>query len=171
MSHNPSRNPFRRTALGLDDQEAVDEYKARSIWGKWWSLSEETRRRYCNDDERRWIRRYGAKLDEIACLISALRTERKKHFLEVCEGRADPSNERERLWLRVQIICRFPEVAERSARADLAEHRNAALEAEILQLRRDLRDSESCVMEILEEPRMNGGHFDTRRRRSVCNVA
>ncbi len=71
----------------------------------------------------------------------------------------------------MQIICRFPEVAERSARADLAEHRNAALEAEILQLRRDLRDSEGFAMEILEELRMHGGDFDTRRRRSICNVA
>ena len=41
------------------------------------------------------------------------RTDRERHFLEVCEGRDDPTTERERLWLRVPIICRFPEVAER----------------------------------------------------------
>ncbi len=103
-------------------------------------------------------------------MITAPKTERQRHFLEVSEGRAEPQDERERLWLRVQIICRFPAVAERSARADLAEHRNAALEAEILQLRRDLRDAEGYAMEILEELRMHGGDFDTRRKRSICKV-
>ena len=58
----------------------------------------------------------------------------------------EPQDERERLWLRVQIICPYPAVAERS---DIAEHRNAALEAEILQLRRDLRDAEGYATEIL----------------------
>ena len=46
MGNDPTRNPFRRQQLALDDQQAVDAYKAASIWGAWWQLDESTRRLY-----------------------------------------------------------------------------------------------------------------------------
>ena len=68
MGHNPTKNPFRRARLGLDvgAQQAVGEYKARSVWGAWWQLDEKVRRRYFTKDQRDFITRYGARLDEIA---------------------------------------------------------------------------------------------------------
>jgi uncharacterized protein YifE (UPF0438 family) len=168
MGHNPSR--YAITKMPTDAQRAVDEYKARSIWGLWWALGEETRQRFFNDDERKWIRTHGAKLDEIACLVRVPSGDKEGHFLQVCLGHAPPRNERERLWLRAQLVCRHHLIADRAARADLAEHRAAAGAAENAQLRRDLREAESVAMECIEEVRMLTGRNWTPPKRSWCNV-
>ena len=108
MSNNPTRNPFRRARLGLDDQQAVDEYKARSVWSAWWALDETLRRRYFTRDERAFITRYGARLDELASYRDGPRNEKEEHFLRVCGGEEEPESPRERLWLLVQARVPLP---------------------------------------------------------------
>ena len=128
MGHNPSR--YKLKALSVDAQHAVDEYKARSVWSTWWALDEKLRRRYFTSDERAFVTRYGARLDEIACHRDDPRTEKEQHFLRVCVGDEEPTSPRERLWLLVQLVCRFQRAVDRAARADLAEHDAFALRAE-----------------------------------------
>ena len=130
MGMNPSRNAFKRARLGLDAQQAVDEYKARSVWGAWWKLDEKVRRRYFTQDERDFITRYGARLDEIACFRTNPSNDDEAHFLRVCVGEDEPRTPRERLWLVVHLVCRYERSANRAARADLAEHDASALRAE-----------------------------------------
>lgn len=130
MGNNPSRNPFKRARLGLDAQQAVDEYKARSVWVAWWALDEAVRRRYFTKDERAFITRYGSRLDELATHRDGPKNEKEQHFVRVCMGDTEASTDRERLWLFVQLVCRFDSAASRSARADLAEHDAFALRAE-----------------------------------------
>ncbi len=130
MGHNPTKNPFRAARLGLDVQGAVDEYKARSVWGMWWKLDERVRRRYFTKDECDFVTRYGARLDEIAWHCVEPRTAAEKHFLSVCVGTEKLRSDRERLRLRVQKVCRCERSTGRAAQADLAEHDSAASRAE-----------------------------------------
>ncbi len=67
MGHGQSTDPFKQARLGPDDQMAVDGYKAASISGAWWPLEESTRRRCFTADEREFMRRCGAQLDELSC--------------------------------------------------------------------------------------------------------
>lgn len=132
MGRNPTRNPFRRTRLGLEagTQHAVDEYKARSVCSACWQLDENVRKRYFTKDERGFITRYGARLDELACFRTNPSNEREAHFLRVCVGQEDPRTDRERLWLIVHLVCRYERAVERAARTDLAELDAIALRAE-----------------------------------------
>ena len=127
MGHNPSRYTLKR--LSADTQHAVDEYKSRSVWSAWWSLDEKLRRRYFTRDERAFVTRYGARLDELACFRANPSNDKEAHFLAVCSGE-EPTSPRERLWLLVQLVCRFQRAVDRAARADLAEQDAFALRAE-----------------------------------------
>lgn len=168
MGNNPSRNPFRRERLGLTDQQAVDAYKADSVWGSWWTLAEATRRRYFTADERKFIRRYGAKLDEIACMRANPVNDDELHFLQVCQRQAEPRTARERLWLYVQLVCRYERSLQRAARTDLVEYENDALRIENRALRADMTALEREYMEILSELKMHRG--EEVLKRPVCNV-
>lgn len=55
MGHNPSRYATKR--LELQSLLQVDEYKARSVWGRWWQLNADFKARFFSQDEIRWIRR------------------------------------------------------------------------------------------------------------------
>jgi hypothetical protein len=85
MGHNESRNTFKRTRLGLDltAQQAVDEYKARSVWAAWWSLDEKVRRRHftrvCDARRRRQSLWYASPATDSRHLIAA--ALRKRHLL------------------------------------------------------------------------------------------
>ncbi len=127
MGHNPSRYTLKR--LSADTQHAVDEYKSRSVWATWWSLDEKLRRRYFTRDERAFITRYEARLDELACHRTDPGNDKEAHFLAVCSGE-EPTSPRERLWLLVQLVCRYQRAVDRAARADLAEQDAFALRAE-----------------------------------------
>jgi hypothetical protein len=109
---NPSTNRFKQARLSVDAQHTVDEYKARSVWSAWWSLDENRRRRYFTREERAFITRYGARLDEIAC------------------HRAFPKNETS----ASGCLCSSSVASSGSWSAlhgaDLAEHDSAALRAE-----------------------------------------
>lgn len=45
-------------------------------------------------------------------------------------GEAEPTSPRARLWLLVQVVCRYQRAVDRAARADLAEHDAFVLAAE-----------------------------------------
>lgn len=94
------------------------------------ALDESVRRRYFTKEEQAFITRYGSRLDELATHRDLPKTEKEKHFVSVCINQAGPTSPRERLWLVVQLVCRFQRVAARSVRADLAEHDAFALRAE-----------------------------------------
>lgn len=168
MGHNPSRYTIK--AIEADTQRAVDEYKSRSMWGRWWSLSADAKSRYFTKDERAWINRYGARLDEIACMAVEPRNDRERQFLAVCLRHELPQTERQRLWLRAQMVCRYEDSLERAARTDLAEHRNAAMRGELQQLRIDLRAAEHEAMQIVTELRMLRGDDGPEVRRADANA-
>ena len=166
MGHNPSTNRFRQGRLGVDAQAAVDEYKARSVWGAWWSLDEKTRRRYFTREERAFVTRYGARLDEIASHRVEPRTERERHFLRVCIGADEPDSPRERLWLLVQLVCRFERVDGRAAKADLAEHDAFALRAENTAVKAKLDRMERYAYGLDRQVQ----RLEAELGRAVCNV-
>lgn len=163
---NPSRNPFKRARLGLDAQQAVDEYKARSVWAAWWALDESVRRRYFSKDERAFITRYGSRLDELATHREVPTNEKEQHFVRVCMGDAEPSTPRERMWLLVQIVCRFEAAATRSARADLAEHDAFALRAENTKLKARTDHFEAYIAQLGREL----AAATEPKSASICNV-
>ena len=165
VGNNPTRNPFRRARLGLDDQQAVDEYKARSVWPAWWALDEALRRRYFTRDERAFITRYGGRLDELASYRDGPRNEKEEHFLRVCGGEAEPDSPRERLWLLVQLVCRFQRAVDRAARADLAEHDAFALRAENAALKAKIDHLERYALRLQRERGAAAAENP-----SVCNV-
>ena len=68
--------------------------------------------------------------------------ERERQFLSVCMGQQSPTSDRERVWLRAQMVCRYEGSVERASRCSRAEESAAALAAECAQLRRDLRECE-----------------------------
>ena len=141
MGHNPSRRTLKAAATST--QYEVDQYKARSIWGAWRGQKQEVRDRYFNADEIAWITRYGSRLDQIACMAVEPRNERERRFLGVCLRHHGPINDRERLWLRAQMVVRFEGALARSARCDRAEELAAALTARCKQLATDLSDAEA----------------------------
>ena len=149
MVRNPSRSTLKATAAST--QQDVDAYKARSMWGAWRGLKHEVRDRYFNADEIAWITRYGSRLDQIACMVAVPRNEREKHFLGVCSRHYGPINDRERLWLRAQMVVRFEGALERSARCDQAEELAAGLAARCQQLAADLKDAEEVGAEFLPQ--------------------
>lgn len=170
MGNNPSRNPFRRARLGLDRPTAeVDAYKARSVWGAWWDLPDETRARYFSGAEVRFVQRYGSRLDKIASMVEAPTTAAELHFYEVCVGNATSRNDTERLWLRVQLVCRYERSIALAARAEALEYELGPLQKENMALRRDLRDAELLAMEAIRELKMHTGEAQ-RPRPSICNV-
>ena len=164
---NPSRNLFKQARLGIVDQRAVDAYKAASVWAIWWDLSEATRRRYFTTEERKFIRRYGAKLDEIASMRTEPANDDERHFLQVCMGHEEPRHANERLWLYVRMVCRYEGALERATRADLTEFENNAPRIEIRTLKADRIAREREYMEFLSELRMERGK-DIER--SIGNV-
>ena len=164
MGHNPSR--YKLKALSVDAQHAVDEYKARSVWSAWWSLDEKLRRRYFTKEERAFITRYGARLDELACLRDNPRTEKEVHFVKVCIGDEEPDSPRERLWLLVQLVCRYQRSVDRAARADLAEHDAFALRAENNALKAKIDHFERHVVTLTRELKA----AMAERPQSICNV-
>ncbi len=166
MGHNPSRNPFSRARLGLDDQQAVDAYKAASVWGAWWQLDEAIRRRYFTRRERDFVTRWGAHMDELACLRTNPATDAEHHFVQVCLGHEEPKTIRERLWLFVQLVCRYDRSLTRAARADLAEHDAAALRAENRALKAKSDHLERYVVQLGRELRAATGEANPR----ICNV-
>lgn len=164
MGHNPSR--YKLKALSVDAQHAVDEYKARSVWGAWWKLDEKLRRRYFTREERAFITRYGARLDELACHRTNPTNEKEQHFLRVCVGEDEPATPNERLWLLVQIVCRYQRAVDRAARADLAEHDAFALRAENNALKAQNDHLERhCVSLWRQLEQATAG-----RPASICNV-
>ena len=168
MGMNPSRNPFKRARLGLDAQQAVDEYKARSVWRAWWELDEKVRRRYFTKDERAFITRYGSRLDALASYRELPSNEKERHFVSVCMGDAEPSTPRERMWLIVQLVCRFEAAATRSARADLAEHDAFALGAENTKLKSKNDHLEAFIVALQRgEYQLEDQPADVP---SICNV-
>lgn len=70
------------------------------------------------------------------------RNERERQFLLVCIRNALPTSDKERLWLRAQMVCRYEDSLERASRCSQAEEAAGAMAAECAQLRRDLRDCE-----------------------------
>ena len=168
MGSNPSRNPFKRARLGLDAQQAVDEYKARSVWRAWWELEESVRRRYFTHEDRAFITRYGSRLDELATFRGSPQNEKEQHFVQVCMGDAEPSTARERMWLIVQLVCRFEVAATRSARADLADHDAFALRAENRKLKAKNDHLESFVVALQRGEYQI--HDQPTDERSICNV-
>jgi hypothetical protein len=70
------------------------------------------------------------------------RNERERQFLHVCMGDTLPTSDRERLWLRAQMVCRYEGSVERASRCSRAEEAASVLAAECAQLRRDLRECE-----------------------------
>ena len=168
MGNNPPRNPFKRTRLGIDSPTlAVDAYKARSVWGAWWSLEPETRVRYFSGAEMRFIQRYGSRLDKIASMVEEPNTAAEQHFYEVCMGTATSRNDSERLWLRVQLVCRYERSIALAARAETLEYELGPLQQENMSLRRDLRDAEKLAMDAINELRMHTGGPPPL---SICNV-
>lgn len=89
-----------------------------------------------------FIRRYGARLDELARIRALPSNDDEQHFLTVCMGHAEPRSDRERLWLYAQMVCRYEKSLQRAARTDLVEHENDALRIENRRLRGDLAASE-----------------------------
>jgi len=168
MGHNPTKNPFRRARLGLDvdTQAAVDEYKARSIWGAWWRLDETIRRRYFTRPERDFVARWGAHMDELACQRTNPVDDREQHFVRVCLGHEQPQTRRERLWVFVQMVCRYKRAVTRAARADLAEHDAAALRAENFALKAKCDHLEVYAHQIAEEFRAAAAAFP-----EICNLS
>ncbi len=164
MGHNPSRHTLKR--LSADTQHAVDAYKSRSVWSTWWSLDEKLRRRYFTRDERAFITRYGARLDELACFRSNPRNEKEQHFLRVCSGEEEPSSPRERLWLLVQIVCRYQRAVDRAARADLAEQDAFSLRAE----NRALKAKNDHLERYAHGLASRLARMDEARPAPVCNV-
>lgn len=164
MGHNPKRRPTAH--LSVEAQTVVDEYKARSVWGAWWSLAEPVRRRWFTFDERLFVARYGARLDELACMRVVPRNDAERHFVQVCIGEVEPSNDRERLWLRVQMVCRFERSIVRAAEADLARHDAAALRAENRALKAHVDHLERHVIELFDELR----HYTGVPSFPTCNV-
>jgi len=165
VGHNDSR--YKLKALGADAQIAVDEYKARSVWGAWWSLPEATRRRFFTADERKLITRYGARLDELACLRDNPRDDSEKHFIDVCVTTGtEPRSAIERLWLLVQVVCRYQRSVERAARADMAEHDAVALWAENRALKAQNDHLELFTVRLQRELKELRGDAP----RSLCNV-
>ena len=163
MGHNPSRYTLKR--LAADAQHAVDEYKSRSVWSAWWSLDEKLRRRYFTRDERAFITRYGARLDELACFRSNPGNDKEAHFLAVCSGE-EPTSPRERLWLLVQLVCRYQRVVDRAARADLAEHDAYALRAENRALKAKNDHLERYAYGLAKRV----ARMDEERPPPICNV-
>jgi uncharacterized protein YifE (UPF0438 family) len=126
-------------------------------------LSEATRRRYFTADERKFIRCYGAKLDEIACMRASPANDDELHLLQVCQRQAEPRNPRERLWLYAQLVCRYERSLQRAARTDLVEYENDALRIENRALRSDLKSLERVYMEVLTELKMERGQETLKR--------
>lgn len=171
MGMNPSRNLFKRARLGLDAQQAVDEYKARSVWRAWWALDEAVRRRYFSKEERAFITRYGSRLDELASFREGPTTEKEQHFVRVCMGEEEPSTPRERLWLFVQLVCRFEEAAGRSARVDLAEHDAFALRGENRKLKARCDHLEAYIVALERgEQQLERELYQQEAPASICNV-
>ena len=48
-------------------------------------------------EERKFIRRYGARLDELACMRSLPSNDDEQHFLWVCMGQTEPRSRTDRL--------------------------------------------------------------------------
>lgn len=168
MGHNPTKNPFRRARLGLDvgAQEAVDEYKARSVWSAWWQLDEKIRKRYFTRPERDFVMRWGAHMDELACLRTNPETDGEHRFVQVCMGHVEPQTRRERLWLFVRMVCRFERAVTRAARADLAEHDAAVLRAENRALKAKADHLERYLVVLASELRVATGEDHP----GICNV-
>lgn len=127
--------------------------------------------RLFSQDETRWIRRCGARLDELDNLATTPRNDNEAHFVQVAAHGGQPNTERERLWLRVQVACRFEESIEKAALCTQGLDAAAGLDAEARQLRIDMRDAEHQVAELLEELALAGRDAGALRKRSLCNVA
>lgn len=98
------------------------------------------------------------------------RNDNEAHFVQVAAHGGLPNTERERLWLRVQMGCRYEESIEKAALCTQALDAAAGLDAEARQLRIDMRDAEHQVVELLEELALAGGDPGALRKRSLCNV-
>ena len=170
MGHNPSRRTLKDTAASA--QYEVDQYKAGSIWGAWRGLKQEVCDRYFNADEIAWITRYGSRLDQIACMVAVPRNERERQFLLVCMGNEWPTSDRERLWLRAQMVCRYEGCVERASRCSRAEETAGALAAECTQLRRDLREYELETSAAIARAMVDEGNQAWRlsQRLALMNV-
>ena len=129
MGHNPSRNPFKQARETSPARLADDSYVAPSRWRTFRKLDASVRTRYFGPDELGWLSRYGTRLDRLATLAVDPRNEREKHFVRVCLGHEQPTNARERLWLLMQVVCRYEEAAARAARTDVLEEEAVALRA------------------------------------------
>ncbi len=103
-------------------------------------------------------------------MVELPRSDAEKHFLAVCNGDVVPRTDRERLWLRVQVVCRYEQALQRAARTDLAEHQAAALAAEVAAMRWLVQDAEEMAAELLEEIAVTRGEAYALRRRSIENV-
>ena len=121
MGHNPSRNPFKVARETSPARLADDSYVALSRWRTFRKLDASIRTRYFGPDELAWLSRYGTRLDRLATLAAEPRNDREKHFVRVCLGHEEPTSPRERLWLLMQVMCRYEEAAERAARTDVLE--------------------------------------------------
>ncbi len=156
--------------IPIEAQVEVDAYKARTVWGRWWALEDGMRSRLFSPDEIRWVARHGRRLDALASMAKEPTTEGERHFVAVCQGDAAPTTDRERLWLRVRVVCQYAASMERAARCDLAEHRATELEHENVQLLRDVRRAEGERDVLYEELQVRGGNARALQQRSIQNI-
>lgn len=172
MGHNSSRRARERVDAGT--QFDVDQYKARSIWGSWRGMDRAARDRYFNADEIAWLNRYGSRLDQLSCLAVESRNEREKHFIGVCLGHHPSATDRERLWLRAQMVVRYEASLERAALCGEALRERDAVLARCMQLEEDLRQANQDAGGSWAESEMRFKDLWQEaldRRRGLCNVS
>ncbi len=92
--------------------------------------------------------------------------DKEAHFLRVCVGEEEPTSPRERLWLLVQLVCRYQRAVDRAARADLAEQDAFALRAE----NRALKAKNDHLERYAHGLAKRVQRMDEERPPSVCNV-
>ncbi len=162
--------PTRYESRPVEAQAEVDAYKARSVWGRWWALEGGLRDRLFTPEEVQWVKRYGRKLDQLSSFAREPANDRERHFVAVCRGDAQPTTDRERLWLRVRVVCRYEASLERATRCDVAEHHAATWAHENLQLRRDVRRLEQERDLLYEELQVYEQNPRALQQRSIRNI-
>lgn len=92
----------------------VNEYKSSFVWSTWWQLNERPAAPP-HDDERTPIKRYDARLAELACDWTDPRDGREQHSVRVCFSEEELRSAMERLWLLVSCLPRAENLALKAA--------------------------------------------------------
>ena len=169
MGHNASGNPFKQARETSPARFTDDSYVAPSRWRSFRKLDALVRTRYFGPDELAWLSRYGARLDRLATLNVDPRNDREKHFVRVCLGHEQPTNARERLWLLMQVVCRYEEAAARAARTDVLEEEAVALRAFARAAKAKTDHLEAFVLRLSSELR-HASEPPPSTQAPVCNV-